>query len=260
MTSQEFTKNLGSIPKFFSIFSNHTRMPYIECDEETFLDKIFLFVDEEKAKAFVASHNKNNQSLVVATIDQQFAKNFFSSLIADGIDTICFMDEETSDLAMNQIITRTLKEGVPQPIENPALQISMMYFLQNARNIQSEEDKENAQRLEEEMMVNIARATYLMPVVPVEATDENGNNRVMPMHIKNQNEDVFIPIFTDMDEFMKMRPKDGPNQFIPISFSQIKSTKLEGIIGFVINPGSVNLQLNAQNIAAVDQRFGNQAN
>ena len=36
--------------EFFVLISACTREPYVECDEETFDDEVFLFLDEEEAK------------------------------------------------------------------------------------------------------------------------------------------------------------------------------------------------------------------
>lgn len=260
MTEQEFIQNLSKISTFYAIFCNYTKMPYVECDNDTFKDKMFLFVDEEKAKAFAESYKEKKQSLAVALVNQQLAKSFFSSLIADGIDTICFMDEESSDIPMEKIITRSLKEGMKKPIENPSLQLSIMYFLQNARNTESEEDRNNVRKLEEEMMINIARATYLVPFNKMENDDKNTNSKFALLQIKNQKDQVFIPLFTDMDEFFKMNPgQENTCQFIPMGFKQIRDMKIDGKLdGFIINPGSVNLPLTPQNISIINQVFGNQ--
>lgn len=259
MTEQEMINKIFKVEKMCVIFCNFSRMPYVECDPEDFSDKTFLFFEEEKAKSFCESYKEKKMSLSAAIIPQAALKSFFSALLTDGIDTACIQDEDIINLPINKIITRTLREGVPKPIENPALQLSIMYFMQAVRTAETEEEKENSRRLEEEMMVNIARSIYLVPFTKLEEEDENGNQKINLMNLKNKNDEVFIPLFTDLDEFNKIRPAEHQNTFLPMGFKQIRNTKLNGVNGFVINPGSSNIQLTETNIAAVDRKFGDQA-
>ena len=247
--------------RLYAIFSNYTRMPYVECEEKTFSDMTYLFLDETKAKEFSLTHKNGKMSLTVVKVEQASAKHFLAALIADGFDMVCVPEEETHYLTIDQLVKRTLREGVKQPVENPALQLSIMYFLQTIQSAQTDEEKEEAKSREEEMMANIARAVYLVPFFEIEGEEEqeNGNRNVSLMHLQNESKEVFIPLFTDMDEFLKIRPGEGTNQFLPMSFKQIYSIKRDGAIGFVINPGSENLQLNQPNLDAVDARFGNQS-
>ena len=80
------------------------------------------------------------------------------------------------------------------------------------------------------------------------------------MNFKTPSDEIFIPIFTDLDEFNKIiPPAEGKGSFLPMGFKQIRNTKLNGVSGFVINPGSTAVRLNEQNISIVDQKFGDQA-
>lgn len=259
MTEQEMIKKIFQTENIYVIFCNFSRMPYIECDPEDFSDKTFFFFEEEKAKKFCESRKEKKMSLAAVVLPQNALKSFFSALLTDGIDTVCIEDGDIINLPINKIITRTLREGVGKPIENPALQLSIMYFLQAVRVAETDEEKEESRRLEEEMMVNIARSIYLVPFTKLDETDENGNQKINLMNLKNKNDEVFIPLFTDLDEFNKIRPAEKQSAFLPMGFKQIRNTKLNGLNGFVINPGSSNIQLTEQNIAAVDRKFGDQA-
>ena len=54
MTEQEFIKKLPTIDNYYVIFCDFTKMPYAECDEQTFDDKAFIFLKESMAKKFVS--------------------------------------------------------------------------------------------------------------------------------------------------------------------------------------------------------------
>lgn len=267
MTDQEFVTNLTHAENIYAIFCNYTHMPYVECDEETYSDMAYLFTDEEQAKEFVQTHNKGKQSLIAVKVDQNSAKHFLASLIADGFDLVNIHEnvdgkEETCNLPIEKLVTRTLREGVKKPIENPALQLSMMYFLQQIQIAQTDEEKEESKSREEEMMANIARAVYLVPFFEIEDESEenaDGSRNISLMHLKNEAGETFIPLFTDLDEFLKIRPKEGTNNFLPMSFQKIREIKRDETVSFVINPGSVHLQLNQHNLEIVDSLFGDQS-
>ena len=272
MAEQEFISNLFHVENLYAIFCNYTHMPYVECEEESYSDMAFLFTDEEQAKSFAQTYKEGNQSLVAVRVDQNSLKHFLASLIADGFDMVSVLDKkigEVRHLPIDKLVTRTLREGVQKPVENPALQLSMMYFLQEIHTAKTDEEKEEARSKEEEMMANIARAIYLVPFFEMEEENLSDNNldldrevgsrNVALMHLKNEAGETFIPLFTDLDEFLKIRPKEGTSNFLPMSFQKIRDIKRDESISFIINPGSVNLQLNQHNLDAVDYRFGNQS-
>ena len=43
-------KKLQGLETLYVSFSQATRMPYVECDPETFDDQVYLFAEEEGAK------------------------------------------------------------------------------------------------------------------------------------------------------------------------------------------------------------------
>ena len=47
---RELLMRLGHDADIFALISLCTREPYVVCDEETFDDEVFLFLDEEEAK------------------------------------------------------------------------------------------------------------------------------------------------------------------------------------------------------------------
>jgi hypothetical protein len=259
MTDQEFIQKLPTIDDYFVIFCDFTKMPYVECDLETYDDKVFVFLDKKMADAFVADYKEDKMILSVHKIARAQIRDFFAILITDGINMISFRGEETHELQLNQIITRKLKEGAPQPLENPTLQISMMYFMQAVRTAETQEEQMITRQYEEEMMVNIARAHYLVPSRELEETDEEGNKKVALMQLKNGNGDLFIPLFTDLNEFFKSNREEGTTRFTIVGFDKIKQMNFQNCSGFIINPGSVAVLLNEQHIKAVDQRFGGEA-
>ncbi|MBQ8116625.1 MAG: SseB family protein [Lachnospiraceae bacterium] len=261
MTDQEFRENFTRIEVLYPIFCNFSRMPYIECDNDTCSDKAIIFTDEENAKRFTESYKDSRQSLSVVTIKKESILYFLASLYSAGFDMIDFYDgDDIHSYTLDQIVNRTLQPGMKKPVENPALQLSIMYFLQIVHIANTEEEREESRDREEEMMANIARAVYMVPFSKrEEEEDESVGNKVSLLQLTSGNGETFIPLFTDMDEFLKIRPKEGTTNFLPMGFKQIRTIKLDNTSGFIINPGSTHIQLTESNINAIDLRFGDQA-
>ena len=256
MTEQEFIKKLPTIDNYYAIFCDYTKMPYAECDEVTYDDKAFIFLNEADAKTFVDSYKEDKMLLSVRVFTRSQILGYLSSLIMDGINMVSFRGEEEYNIQLDKIIKKKEPDGNgPQPVENPTLKISMMYFMQAVRTAETNEEKMIVRQFEEEMMVNIARARYLVPSKEIGEEDEEGNKKVAFLQVKSNNGEVFIPAFTDINEFTAFSSQEGTTKFMILDFDKIKTVKMPGLNGFIINPGTIGVLLNEQHINASDQRF-----
>ena len=259
MTEQEFIKKLPTIDNYYVIFCDFTKMPYAECDEQTFDDKAFIFLKEAMAKKFVVEYKEDGMILSVKTITRAEILGFLTSLPLLGINMASFRGNETHNIQLDNIVKRQYKEDAPKPVENPSLQLSMIYFMQAVRIAETEEENAIARQFEEEMMVNIARGHFLVPSREIEETDDEGNKKVAFLQVKNNNGDVFIPLFTDINEYFKFNSQDGTMKFLVLDFNKIYNTKVPQLTGFIINPGTISVLLNEQHLNAIHQAFGEEA-
>ena len=53
-------KRLQGLEEMFVSFAQTTRMPFVECDEETFDDQVYLFADEDDAKNWAREYGEKN--------------------------------------------------------------------------------------------------------------------------------------------------------------------------------------------------------
>jgi len=90
MTEQEFIKKLPTIDNYYVIFCDFTKMPYAECDEQTFDDKAFIFLKEAMAKKFVEEYKEDGMILSVKTITRAEILGFLTSLPLLGINMASF--------------------------------------------------------------------------------------------------------------------------------------------------------------------------
>ena len=259
MTEQEFIKKLPTIDNYYVIFCDFTKMPYAECDEQTFDDKAFIFLKEAMAKKFVEEYKEDGMILSVKTITRAEILGFLTSLPLLGINMASFRGNETHNIQLDNIVKRQYKEDAPKPVENPSLQLSMIYFMQAVRIAETEEENAIARQFEEEMMVNIARGHFLVPSREIEETDDEGNKKVAFLQVKNNNGDVFIPLFIDINEYFKFNSQDGTMKFLVLDFNKIYNTKVPQLTGFIINPGTISVLLNEQHLNAIHQAFGEEA-
>ncbi len=259
MTEQEFIKKLPTIDNYYVIFCDFTKMPYAECDEQTFDDKAFIFLKEAMAKKFVEEYKEDGMILSIKTVTRAEILGFLTSLPLLGINMASFRGNETHNIQLDNIVKRQYKEDAPKPVENPSLQLSMIYFMQAVRIAETEEENAIARQFEEEMMVNIARGHFLVPSREIEETDDEGNKKVAFLQVKNNNGDVFIPLFTDINEYFKFNSQDGTMKFLVLDFNKIYNTKVPQLTGFIINPGTISVLLNEQHLNAIHQAFGEEA-
>ena len=127
-------------------------------------------------------------------------------------------------------------------MENPSLQLSMMYYLQEARKPGgvAADAVDQVAELEEEMAVNLIRAKYLLPIKEVEI---NGKKATQLMMMKIKNGDVMVPIFSDVLEYGRFK-RDQELKAVITDFEKLAGMPLpEEVKGFMLNPGGVGLVL-----------------
>ena len=72
------------------------------------------------------------------------------------------------------------------------------------------------------------------------------------LHIKNQNEDIFQPLFSDIGEFQKFRPDPQAKlRLAAIPFQHLLPYLMKQAKGFVINPSGFNLLLTREQLQRI---------
>ena len=117
-------------------------------------------------------------------------------------------------------------------MENPQLQLTAIYFMQELRKQEKTKSMQELKAMEEEMMVNIHRGKYLVPI--------QDKNKVPFM--KYDNGDIYQPIFTDAGEFTKFN-RENNFQAVAMPFENLKKIVMDQSKGVVINPQGFHLVL-----------------
>ena len=198
------------LKKINVVFSQATKMPMVFCADDTADDYVYVFMDDESAmeKARVLNEEKK-PALAVSCKDGDILP-FLAELCLIGVNAVCFVTPKADGAEEFMIqLTEFLKypdySELPEasrPVENPSLSLSMLYFMQEIRRPIDHAQKQNLKELEEETSANMTRSRFLIPVQEVDAENEEAKKRAV-MLLKNENGDVFFPLFTDGAELRK---------------------------------------------------------
>ena len=257
MEKSEFLKTLPTVNELYAIVNQLTKMPHVHCDEETFDDTITLYEKKEDAEAAAKALMKEHIPCGVLVILQKTVGALYLDLMLMGVNRVDYvMEKETHVLELSDIIRRKDDDEIPEgkrPIENPELKLSMLYFFQEMRKNVPPEEKKNLRQLEEEMIINVMRATYIMSLMEVEK--ENGEKAKTFLQLKNPEGDNYLAAFTDTVEYNRF-VKDGERMpIVPTKFEQLLQLRKTNVKGIVINPAGINVVLTNENLEKFEESF-----
>ena len=261
MTKQDFLKTIPGCKKISPIFSQATRMPMVFCHEVTMDDYIYIYLDEQEALEKARTLSDDKMPAFVVNCKEKEVLPFLAELRLIGVNAICFVTPKANGGEEFLVqLTEFLKfpdfsklPAEKRPVENPSLQLSMLYFMQEVRRPVEKEAKKNLAELEEETSVNLARARFIIPVQDVQEGDEQGKRAIMLL--KNDKGDVFLPLFTDGAEARKfMKGQNCP--VVTGAFVMVADMLKKGnATGIVVNAATSNVILSKMGVAALEKRF-----
>ena len=198
VTKQETLAALRTPGELYVIMSGATRLPFVFCDEETFDDEIFLYyrADDAKEKA-KELQGKRYASAVVKLEDKQLLA-FYTSLYTMGVNCLAVNSGTDTEISiqLSDLVIRRKPEELPEgkrPVENPALHLTAIYFMQEMRRQAEPQPTEELNKLQEELLAHYGKGTF------VAAVREDGQVPIL----KQKDGSIYQPLFTDMLEFQK---------------------------------------------------------
>lgn len=244
MNKLEFVKTLPKREAMYIIISRLTRLPYAVCAEDTFEDEVFLFTEETEAIERAKRLSAEGQPVAAMKIEQKDLLKYLTELYAYGFTMLVIQSGvEMLRMTLPEVVRRHGLEKLPEklrPLENPTLQLSMIYYLQEARKGAGKYDAETVAEQEEEMAVNLLRAKYLLPVKEVEM---DGQKMTQLLLVKTPDQKAMAPIFSDVVEYNRFKKEAGLKAAVT-DFEKLAEMPLpEEVGGFLLNPGSTALVL-----------------
>ena len=242
-----------SIPKKESLivaYSAFTNMPYVECDPETFNDQVFLFDSEEDLKEFAKPYIEKKQLLRGIKYENKGFLSFFSMLYQIGVNELVFVNgQERNTLELQDLVNRPDFSKLPkekQPISNPQLQLTGLYFMQEASRPVPQKEKEGLEELQEELYADLLKARFVVPMELMEGPESDAeklkNRKYRIPMLKNKNGDTVQPIFTDNLEFAKMN-RENKLRALAMPFDALAKAMVKEAKGFILNPGGYHIVL-----------------
>ena len=237
VTKQETLAALRTPGELYVIMSGATRLPFVFCDEETFDDEIFLYyrADDAKEKA-KELQGKRYASAVVKLEDKQLLA-FYTSQYTMGVNCLAVNSGTDTEISiqLSDLVIRRKPEELPEgkrPVENPALHLTAIYFMQEMRRQAEPQPTEELNKLQEELLAHYGKGTF------VAAVREDGQVPIL----KQKDGSIYQPLFTDMLEFQKFARGEKMKMAV-IPAAKIPEILVGEAKGVVINPFGVNVQL-----------------
>lgn len=245
MTREEFIRQIPAKEMVYVIYSGFTKAPYVSCNEETFDDEVLIYTDEETAVQEAKRMTEQKQDAFVAKVEKQNLLKTFTIFHLYGINAMVFIhDGDRFTYQLEEIVSMPDRAAVPEnqrPLENPRLQLCMLYFMQEVRRKLEKPDMAALKELEEEMFVNVARSKYL---IPFQETEQDGKKQMQMIFIQLANGTPMVPVFTDSFEFARFQGKQNQLKVTAAGFENLVALPMpEKVGGFLINPAGVGVPL-----------------
>lgn len=243
-----------------------TNMPYVVCDPETFNDQVWIFDTEADLQEFAKPCAEKKILLRgVKYLNKNFL-GFFSMLYAIGVNELVFVSRGSQEtLALDALVRRPDYSKLPkeqQPVLNPELQLTGLYFMQEASRPVPNEEKTALADLEEELAANLYKSRYIVPIEffpgPESDADKLKNRKYRLPILKNKNEDILQPIFTDPHELAKFN-KDNKFKALVMPFEHLSKLLIRDSKGFLLNPGGFHIAMPKELLAGLSKRFETEA-
>ena len=234
----EVIKHLQQAEAIYAIMSGFTKQPYVVCDEETFDDKVLIYFEEEPAKEAAKKLLEAGNFVQIAKVENPLLLEFYTSLYPIGVNCLHINSglEDNMLIQHSELLRRKDPENAEDGkvrVENPELQLTALYFLQEFRKNPQAPMSDEVKETYEEMLVHFGRGTYIVPT-----EEEHG----IPI-LRQKEGRAYLPLFTDLQEFQKFNREDKFKGGIveAANVSRLVNDEMEGV---VVNPFSINLVLN----------------
>lgn len=244
-------KQLQNLEELYIIYSGYTKMPFVECDPETFDDQIHVFSEEADLQEFAKAYTDKKILLIGKKCPKAQAPGIFASLYGMGINSVIFHNHGTTvSIPLEKLVKKPdLKklQEEPLPIINPTLTLSAAYFLQELHR-PVEHDMKMLKELEDEMIANLVRSRYILGMMtanPDEKFDPKNPNQPKRVHyVKDKEGQIFLPMFADISEFTKFHKKNAEKLGMAVvTFDKLPTTLMKEAKGIVLNPAGFGLQI-----------------
>ena len=250
ISKEEAVKALQTRDKLYVAYAQATKLPYVTCDEETFNDQAWIFATEEEIKEFGKKCLEDKILLMGMRYEKKDFPRLYGTFYAIGVNSVVWtegeekIEIELSDIAKQADMSKV--EESKRPLFNPSLQLSGIYFMQELRRPVKKEERKNMREMEEEVLANIVKSSFLVAM----ATDENDPKKVNIPYLKNKEGKILQPVFSDVLEYEKFA-RGKKLRIAKIPFVKLADIMIQQAEALVINPMGFNLILNREQLKKI---------
>ena len=240
----------------------YTNMPLVVCDPETFNDQVWIFDDEAQLQEFAKPYTEKKVLLKGMKYLNPSFLGFFSMLYTIGVNELVLVGEGGKEtLELSELIRKPDFSILPkeqQPLQNEQLQLTGLYFMQEAARPVPNEEKENLKELEEEFAANLVKSRYIVPIELLEGpesdTEKLQNRKYKLPILKNQKEEIMQPIFTDATELAKFN-KDNRFKALSVPFAELSKLLIKDSNGYMLNQAGFHIAMPKALLEGLLKRF-----
>lgn len=232
---------LNESDALYVLFLKHFNIAYAVCDPETFDDEISVYLSEEEAEEAAKEAEKEGHLQRVVTYQHDNLIRLYQLLICQGVNVIRVHVKGEDDIVL--MVDHICKapneedfENKALALRNPALSLTMTYFMEEVQYPEEKRDTDKMGELQEEMIANVIRGKFLVPLI---ANDQGGNEIAF---LTDAQQKVFLPIFTDVGEIYKAN-LDQEVQTAIVEIHDLRGILNNPMEGVAINPYGANMRM-----------------
>lgn len=237
---QALIGRLRETTALYVVVSACTKLPYVVCDPETFDDEVLVFFSQEDAEARAKSLAGEKIPVSVVKLENRQLLLFYTNLYTMGVNALLVgISGKEEIIQLEDFVRRRGDETDPEGkvwVENPALQLTAIYYMQEARRQPGPEMQPKLLELQEEIEMHFRKGNYIL------AIQKEGNG--IPL-MKMKNGDVYQAAFTDVLEFQKFNREDKLRPVI-VAAEKISQVLAPEAVGVILNPLGINLPLSVK--------------
>lgn len=244
-------QTISNLKKGYILYAASTRLPYVEYEKIGRCDQIFLFEDRADAEQKAAQIGQEGYLVGVAEMPTEALKEHLMRAPFLGVNALFFKPakEKGGSYRLSDILPDQVKEHVVQDkLRLEDVRLTGIYYAQylGKRGI-NEERLANYARA---FGASLARAVFLVPVVPKDATADEADLKLSDCQLMTQvlkkkdsgEEFVFLPLFTNMEEVTAFAKENLDKiRVLRVPFKDFLFVLDEKMTGCVIDPLSINL-------------------
>lgn len=234
---QAVLARLRETKALYVIVSACTKLPYVACDPETFDDEVLVYFDQEEAQAKAKSLTEEKIPVSLVMLENRQLLLFYTNLYTMGVNALLVGFSEREELIQLEEFVRRRGDSPEQEgkvwVENPALHLTALYYMQEARRQPGPEMQPKLLELQEEIEGHFRKGNYIL------AIQKEGNG--IPL-VKMKSGEVYQAAFTDILEFQKFNREDKLRPVVVAAdkISQVLAAEANGVI---LNPMGINMPL-----------------